>query len=131
MGGELAHARWPDGLEWTAPLGKLHLAVVDHRGALLAGTTIGLDGTDYRAVTDSAGIAVIEHLVPGPYKVIVVDPELAALGITLRTRLEFMAERDSTIRLPLDAPTIADFLSELCRSDGVAGRHSPDSTAWR
>jgi carboxypeptidase family protein len=123
VGGELAHARWPDGHEWSAPLGKLRVAVVDHRGTPARGRMIGLDSTDYRAVTDVAGIAELEHLVPGPYRVIVVDPALTPLGITLHTGLEFTAVRDSTLRFDLDAPTAEDFVGELCRQekDGERG----------
>lgn len=120
VGGELAQARWRDGQEWTAPLGRLRIAVTDRKGNPARGRSVGLDSTDYHAITDVAGVAEIEYLVPGPYRVSIVDPELAPLGVALPTGLEFQALRDSTIRLDLRAPSAADFLAEVCRYDGVS-----------
>jgi len=121
VGGILANAKWPDGHEWTASLAKLRLAVTDRRGDPARGRSVGLDSTDYHAVTDVAGNAEIEYLVPGPYRVTIVDPELAPLGVAIPTDLEFRAVRDATIALELRAPSAAQFLSDICKFEGTSG----------
>ena len=116
VGGELARATWPDGRAWQAPLGALDITAAGHDSKVAPGTVVALDSTDYRATADSTGRVHIADLVPGPYSVVVLDPALTPLGITLSTRLGFVAQRDSTARLALEVPTATDFMTEACRA---------------
>src|SRR5258705_5466971 len=95
VGGELAHATWPDGYTWTAPLGTLRLQTVTRRGRPAPGTVVRLDGTDYQATADTAGLLELTGLLPGPYTASILDPRLGALGVSLATPLRFIAVRDS------------------------------------
>jgi carboxypeptidase family protein len=117
VGGELARAAWPDGRSWESSLGSLRVMAMNGQ-AVVPGTVVGLVDTDYRAAADSAGNADIRYLVPGPYSVMVVDPRLAEVGITLPTPVTFVASRDSTIALRLDVPTAEAYVAEACRASG-------------
>ena len=119
--GELARALWPDGTSWAGPLGTIHLRAVDDAGKPLPGTIVRLDDTDYQAVADSAGNIELPDLVPGPYSVSIVDPALAALGITVSTPLEFTASRRWAILTRLSVPPTDGYVADLCRSGGVDG----------
>jgi len=119
--GELARATWPDGYSWMAPLGTLHVKAVDEDGKPMPGTIVRLADTDYQATADSAGNLELPDLVPGPYAVSIVDPELAALGITMPTPLEFVAARRWAILTRLPVTTLEDYLSDRCRTGGADG----------
>jgi hypothetical protein len=119
--GELARAVWPDGTSWAGPLGTIHLRAVDGEGKPLPGTIVRLDDTDYQAAADSAGNIELPDLVPGPYSVSIVDPALAALGITVPTPLEFTASRRWAILTRLPVPPTDGYVGDLCRSGGVDG----------
>ncbi len=126
IGGELATARWPDGREWTAPLGTLELTARASDGTPAAGAIIGLLGTDYRATVDTAGHARFTHLIPGPYSAHVHDPGLASIGLTLPLDLSFVASRDSVTTRTVTVPTAATFVGAMCRASGDPGRDA----AW-
>jgi Carboxypeptidase regulatory-like domain len=113
-GGELARARWPNGLEWTAALGTLRLRAVTADGRPATGSVIALVASQYFAVVDSTGVATIDELIPGPYAVRIVDPRIAELGIGLPTPLKFEAFRDSTVRATLTVPTTESFIADRC-----------------
>src|SRR5262249_38892258 len=87
-GGELVHARWPDGREWKATLGRVRGTVT---ATGLAGTEIRLVDTDYGAIVDSAGTFEISNLFPGPYVVGAIDLKLADVDLVLMTRTSFTA----------------------------------------
>jgi hypothetical protein len=126
LGGELATVSWPNGRAWTAPLATLTLEAKNSAGTPLRGATVGLVGTDYQAMTDSAGIATIPHLVPGPYSVTALDERLAAIGLTLPTNVAFTAVRDSSLRLTAMIPTAEEFAAGVCRASGRV----VDESAW-
>jgi Carboxypeptidase regulatory-like domain len=113
-GGELARVKWRDGVEWTAPLGVLHLRVLTAAGNPATGTVIALDGTPYSGTVDSAGFIRIEDLVPGPYFVRIADPRLLPLGIGVPTPLKINALRDSTINATLKVPATEAFVGGRC-----------------
>jgi hypothetical protein len=110
-GGEVAYARWPDGREWRAPLGTVRGALADSAGA---GVQIRLIDTDYRAVTDSAGRFEISYLLPGPYRIGVVDPELASIDMLLVSNTEFTAIRDSMVSIKAAVPNANDYALSIC-----------------
>jgi len=132
--GELARASWPDGFTWLGPLGTLHLKAVDEDGTPVPGTTVRLMDTDYEATADSAGNLELPDLVPGPYAVSIVDPELAALGVTVPTPLEFTAARRWAVLTRLPVRTFEDYILERCRTggeDGAGQRSEPvPGSAW-
>ncbi|MBV9881222.1 MAG: carboxypeptidase regulatory-like domain-containing protein [Gemmatirosa sp.] len=131
VGGELATAAWPNGYAWSAPLGTLRLHTVTHDGRSAAGTVVRLDDTDYEATADSAGVAEIPHLLPGPYAVSIADPRLAALGVPLATPLRFVAERDSVATRRLEVATAEDFTAARCLSDRSRTKTADTSgTGW-
>lgn len=112
-GGEVAHARWPDGREWNAALGAI-AGVAEYGDGLAAHARLRLLNTDYEVVTDSAGGFRIPDLVPGPYVVEVVDSILTPLGLTLRTPVTFSAVRDSVILRSVRLPTARDYIRMRC-----------------
>ncbi|HVZ50239.1 MAG TPA: carboxypeptidase regulatory-like domain-containing protein [Gemmatimonadaceae bacterium] len=127
VGGELVNATWPDGRAWAAPLGAIRVNTAASNGRPApAGTVLGLANTDYRAEVDAAGAAAFTQLAPGPYTVMVVDRQLADLGLTIPADLAFTARRDSTITAVAHVPTAAEFVASLC---GGAGRVATDA-AW-
>jgi hypothetical protein len=117
VGGELARAAWPDGRAWEGNFGSLKVKTMNGQ-AIAPGTVVGLVDTDYRGAADSAGVASIPYLVPGPYSVMVVDPRLAEVGVTLPTPATFVASRDSTVALQLDVPSAEGYVAEACRASG-------------
>jgi hypothetical protein len=118
VSGELARATWPDGVSWAAPLGTLHLKAVDADGKPAPGTVVRLADTDYEGTADSTGAIELPDLVPGPYAVSVVDPELVALGITIPTPLAFVAARRWTLLTRLPVLPAEEYVSERCRTGG-------------
>ena len=132
--GELARATWPDGFTWAGALGTVHLRAVDADGNPMAGTIVHLDDTDYRATADSSGHVELTDLMPGPYEVSIVDPELAALGMTVPTPLQFVAARRWAILTRLPVPDVPSYVSARCRGgDDVAAVPRADlgpNAAW-
>ena len=114
-GAELASAHWRDGRQWTATLGAAELAIVSSRGEPIAGAVVQLDSTDYGGLADSLGRVRIERLLPGPYTVSVADSALAIADTMLPGSVGFTAARDSTVRLTVAVPTVADFIGRGCR----------------
>lgn len=125
-GGEVARARWPDGSAWHASLGTLQLHAVTSNGRPAVGAIIHLVETQYRAVVDSNGDAVIADLIPGPYSLAIKDRRLALLGLEIRAPLQFVAERDSTVRQSLVVATAEDFVVGRCMA---SRRYTPGDSA--
>jgi hypothetical protein len=114
-GGELAHARWPDGQSWNASLGSLRIHAVRSTGQPAAGAAVLLPGTPYQATADSSGSIFIGDLLPGPYSVRINDARVAQLGFSLPTRLAFVAARDSLHQATLTVPTTEEYVAGLCQ----------------
>ena len=128
--GELAHARWADGATWTSPLGTLRLQVLRSDGKPAPGAVVRLADTDYEATADSNGHVGLTHLMPGPYSVATIDPDLAAIGVPIDSPLEFTAARGWTIITRLTSLELADYVSERCKGDieswlAVAAKERP------
>jgi hypothetical protein len=116
-GGELAHAAWPGGDSWQAPLATLRIRAVAHDGTPATGTPIILANTDFRTWVNADGSAEFTGIPPGPYALHVADARLAALGLTIATPITFTAVRDSTIQRELDVPTALDYVRARCVAD--------------
>lgn len=132
--GELARATWPDGFSWAGALGTVHLRAVDADGNPVAGAIVHLDDTDYRATADSSGHVELADLMPGPYNVSIVDPDLAALGVTVPTPLRFVAARRWAILTRLPVPDVPAYVSARCRGGddvtAVARSEVSPNSAW-
>lgn len=115
-GGELLHARWnpPDSAQWDATNAILTLRLTDKRGRPVAERAVVLDSTDYRATTDSAGVAMIHDLLPGPYQANVEDTLLATLGGDVRGALEFRIARGKSLDTTLKVSTARDLVEDAC-----------------
>ncbi|HEV8499046.1 MAG TPA: carboxypeptidase regulatory-like domain-containing protein [Gemmatimonadaceae bacterium] len=124
-GGEVAHARWPDGTAWRGALGTLRVHATVSDGGPAAGTSVHLIDTEYRAVADSNGDFEISDLIPGPYSLAIRDPRLARLGIEIMTPVRFVAERDSIIQRPLAVSTTEEFVVDRCVA---TRRYTPGDT---
>lgn len=114
VGGELAEVRWPDEQLWRAPLSSVHVTAVRRTGEPAARVALVLAGTDYRAITDSLGRATIDHLVPGPFSLVVDDPKLRVLGVQIPTNRAFRAQRSSAALVRVDALTAEEYVASVC-----------------
>jgi hypothetical protein len=123
-GGELARASWPGEVVWTGSLGTLRASVTSRAGDPVSGARVRLSSTDYRAVTDSAGVAVIPELLPGPYTVELEDPMLARIGVTLETKTTFTAARDRQSDVKVTLQSADDYVTKLCKDNHVYDRKS-------
>lgn len=122
VGGELAHATWEGNGGWASSLGRARIRVLDAQGEPAQGIVVGLNATDYRAITNSEGYADIEDLAPGPYSAFIVDPKLATLGITLPTAARFEARRGTLSLLNTVRPTAEEFVGKICEERGFSVR---------
>lgn len=122
--GELASVEYADGHRWRAKLGTVRLRVANRNGRPAAGIVVRLADTNYEGVSDSSGVVEIADLIPGPYRAEIVDPDLAAIGMSIPTSFTFTAERDSVANGLLIAPAATDYVVNRCRggADGRAGR---------
>jgi hypothetical protein len=118
-GGEVAHIAWPTGTAWDAALGTLRVAALTHSQAPAPGTLDKLDDTDYTGRADVNGDLTLTRLLPGPYKLVIVDTLLQPIGVTIPTPVAFTAERDSTHRATIEAKTARDYVADRCRQDGI------------
>lgn len=115
--GEVASARWADGLEWRSSLGTVRGRLAD---SARAGVQIRLIDTDYRTVTDADGRFEITQLLPGPYQIGVIDPAFAEINLILMTYNRFIAVRDSVSEVAVAAPTPRDYIAGVCgEANGV------------
>ncbi|HUQ81358.1 MAG TPA: carboxypeptidase-like regulatory domain-containing protein [Gemmatimonadaceae bacterium] len=131
--GELARASWPDSTHWQGTLGSLRATLVNHDGTPAPGAVIRLDDTDYIAVADSAGVAEIVDLVPGPYRLSFVDPDLAELNVEVASPQEFTAVRGTPVVRRLTVRTAESYVSERCHSNAKTSADSAasrDGSAW-
>jgi hypothetical protein len=127
LGGELARVQWDDGVEWRGHLGTLRVKVT-HPDSSVTGRWFRLDDTDYEGRVDTAGMLEIEELLPGPYVLRAVSPELAEVGMSYPTSLSFVAARDSTTEGRIVAPFLFEFAMDRCaatykRNDRAGRRH--------
>jgi hypothetical protein len=113
-GGEVARAFWPDGTGWKGRLGTVRLHVVDDEGKPVSNLIVRLGESDYLASPNERGDVEFVDVLPGPYKVNVIHPELASKGIVLGTPLRLFAERDSISQATLVAPAIEEFRRAAC-----------------
>lgn len=119
-GGEVAWAEYGADRTWKAALGTL-TGVVTRGGVPASGQHVTLLGTDYQAVSDSAGRFTIADLLPGPYTVAIADSVLTPLDILLKTKVSFIAARDSTQRVAFEAPSALEYARQACPRQAPGG----------
>jgi hypothetical protein len=127
-GGELAHARWPDGTTWDASLATLHATARRSNGRPARDVDVRLPGTPYAARTDAGGRLEIHDLVPGPYAAVVVDSVLKPIGLTIPTALHFTAERGVSVDSGFEARTASEYAVDRCYTDGMPRPRDVDTT---
>jgi hypothetical protein len=128
-GGEVASVRWPEGT-YQAPLGALRVVAQSEERQPMADVKLRLDGTDYRATTDTAGGARMERLLPGPYSLVVVDPRLAPIDLVLPTGVRFDAHRDSLHVATFIVPQVPLKMEEFCAQRRVRPTSTSDTIPW-
>jgi hypothetical protein len=125
MGGEVASAEWPDGVRFQGSLGTLRLIPVDHSGRPVRNVVVRLEDTDYIGSPDSTGVVEFTDLLPGPYRVMVIDSALARIGVQVPTNISFTAERGNITQRRAQLTTAIEFVRKGCAD---VYRHEPDST---
>ena len=115
-GAELATAEWSDGIVWNGTFGKLR-ALVQSAGMPASGLSFRIDSTDYEGVSDSLGLLVIPELLPGPYSLRLVSPELESIGLEFPVSLQFTATRGRDYIAVVHPPTLDDYAREHCVTD--------------
>ena len=131
--GELARASWPDSTSWQGSLWSLRLRLAYDDSTPATGTIVRLDDTDYEGVADSTGTVEIPDLIPGPYRVTIVDPDLASLDVAVAQPLEFTAVRDSTTVARLAVKGALEYVGQRCRAGGTSparGEQVIRGSAW-
>ena len=116
-GGEVAHARWPDGSRYDGSLANLVIAARSYAGAPASGYTVKLADTPYSETLGESGEFTVNDLLPGPYAVVVLDTRLARIGYELTTGFQFTAKRDSTHVFTVPLPTLEEWTVRRCASD--------------
>jgi hypothetical protein len=113
FGGEVAHARWGDDVEWSARLGTVRGRLMS-AGLPVPNAVLHLVGTHYRAETDSLGQFEIGDLVPGRYTFAIPDSALNALDFEMTAGQSFLAERGVSSNVDMVLPTESEFIKGKC-----------------
>lgn len=128
-GGEVASVAWP-GNSFRAPLGALRVTVQTAQRTPAGGVALRLEGTDYRATTDGSGNASMDRLLPGPYKLVVLDPRLAPIDLALETGVRFDARRDSLHAAAFTLPIVPPAMQDYCERRRVRSGSPSDTIPW-
>lgn len=121
-GGELVRALWRDGTEWRGQLGTFVGRATWTDGRPARGLMYSLRNTPYRGETDSLGRLVLDGLLPGTYRVLIIDQALLEVGLSIGTDIEFTSNRDS-VEMRLPGLSADDYVTNYCRNQG---RYNPD-----
>jgi hypothetical protein len=113
LGGELAHAKWPDSTEWRAQLATIRGRLLSG-GVPLSNQDVWLLGTDYSGRTDSAGRFELTDVVPGRYAFSIPDSQLNALGLERTLAQHVVVARGESVDVDVDYPTVAAFIMAKC-----------------
>jgi hypothetical protein len=116
-GGEVASARWEDGLAFQGSLGTFFGRVVDKKGNPEPNVIVRLRDSDYIASSADDGRFGINLLLPGPYYLDVIDPRWVKLGISFPSKLRFTAQRDSVTEGELRDPHMLAYVIQGCTGE--------------
>lgn len=117
-GGELTRAEWADGTRFAGTLGSVRGHARWPDGTSAPATLLALSNTPYRSAIDADGRFEFTGLIPGRYRVVVVDSALLTIGLSIPTELYIRSGRDSLVQ-DLVLPSRADFAAERCRREGA------------
>jgi hypothetical protein len=122
IGGQVLSAEWPDGTKWRAPEtgvdGRVVRALGDSLPVRRALATI--EGFSDTTSTDSAGAFSIRALMPGRYRVVVIDTALSRFTPPQRVAKEVVVSRDRVTDVRLEVRALTDVLTELCKDQHPA-----------
>lgn len=113
-GGALARARWPGGFDWEAPLGTLRAKTIRPSSDSSRQFRVRLANTQFETMTTAPGTLEFRHLVPGPYRLEIIDPLLLPIGATIPTALRFDAVRDSVHTATVALRTPQEYVADRC-----------------
>lgn len=124
-GGVVVSARWPDSTTWASPLPGVEGDVATEGARSPApGVKVWLDGTDAIATTDGRGHFALERVLPGPYKLLAIDEDVAPYDL-VEPRSRRLVLGDTTgAALHLEVPSRATIAGDLCDA-----ARTPDSLA--
>ncbi|MEP6832645.1 MAG: carboxypeptidase regulatory-like domain-containing protein [Gemmatimonas sp.] len=122
-GGELARAVWSDGFTWNAPPHSLLVHATDGKDRPAAQAMLRLANTNYGGTTDANGNLQITNLTAGPYRLVVLDKRLSAIGLEMDTPVSFVVGRDSVYSETVRVKTAEEYVAERCGG----GRQLSDS----
>jgi hypothetical protein len=118
-GGVIASAHWPGGLQWDASLGLVRASVINPSGRPAVGQELTLANTTYRGITDSAGVAIIGQLLPGPYAAVVREAQLDPIQIAIRTTTFVHITGNDTIDVQVRAPSVEEYVKSRCETGSI------------
>lgn len=117
-GGYVVHAAWPDGTEWSNPIGAVRGQVREKKtGGSIPDAAISLSGTEV-ARTDSAGRFAVPRIPPGRYELAAIDSTFAGYTKPRFTSREILVSRGDTAQSDFELRSRESLLAELCRTSG-------------
>lgn len=115
MGGRVLDVVLPDGTGWHAPIAAVSGQITsDADGTPVRSAQVSLVGTNYDAVSDSAGSFVIPGVLEGSYVLEVRSTKLSELGIDDMTRKDIVAGDSGVVRVQLRVPSAAQAIAKFC-----------------
>jgi hypothetical protein len=119
IGGEVFEVSSHDGVPvFRAPMASMVGVVRDSGTARpLSGARVGLYGTDFETITDSAGTFGFQVPLEGDYEISLAHPAIESVGIhELRHRVAL--QRGETRQVEFRVPRAADVMGHLCPGEG-------------
>jgi hypothetical protein len=97
-------------------------------GGPATGTRLRLEHTDYQGTLDSEGHWRVPDLLPGPYRVLVLDSTMARIDVALDAQVDFVAARDSLVAAEFVVPMPLDYARALCGAEPseAISRYDPE-----
>jgi hypothetical protein len=115
IGALLARAHWPDGTEWTAPVGRIEGRLRDGAQRPVSNGLVWLVGADDTARTRSDGSFVMPTVLPGPYELRAADSVAAPFRFALtpaqRVRVDSLAATIAEFRIH----DLKEVVTDTCR----------------
>jgi Carboxypeptidase regulatory-like domain len=118
IGGVLAQASWPDGVQWRGPVGAVDVQVVRGIAAIPArGVRVWLETTGDTDVTDADGRARFTDVLPGEYTIRERDEALAAFDVEPVVQATVNVREGENSAPPLTLLSYDDIQRGVCSGD--------------
>ena len=115
IGGRVLTVVFPDGQQWSNPIGRVTGQVVSPRGnAPVASAHVALAGTSYSAVTDASGNFTIPRVLPGVYSVEARSQVLATTGFDEPSAAEVTVSDTGASNVIIQMASAARVISKVC-----------------